>query len=480
MASPLYNLTDTWDNGAEAFSSIKMVITDTAYAAGSRMIDISTTVGGKYFRVDVDGNVSMSGYMDFAAISEPAYQEGRVWYDTVRKTLTYMTDKTDVSMNIGEEMWVPVINNTGSQIDDGTPVYISGISGGIPQITKAIADGIRIIGLVTHDIPDGETGYVTTAGRLTGPDYTSFSAGDTIYLSTTVAGEVTNVQPTYPATEIEIGIILDASNPGSILIDIEHHGGPSILEKSYTFASRSASSGEYFQAGYYKYPVTSVALTQASTTQVYGTANVSYAAHAFIVSAGDGATDGSDLVLTVNGTSITDDEVRTPADSEVVCADCLPSGAAADAYFETTKKWIGQITYTLSSTAGTAFNFTFNYGYAKYDDFGNNQFTLRGVESVGLCNVTDTGFNIEVLHHKSTGWVYHATAFQAGAPALKNMNTIHGTENDIVAGEPIAFKLVPLATVIDGNASEGVIVRITTTSNNAVSSMDTHIGVTLE
>jgi hypothetical protein len=44
MTVPLYNLTDTWNNGATAFTAIQMNVTNTASAAGSKVFDFQ--VGG--------------------------------------------------------------------------------------------------------------------------------------------------------------------------------------------------------------------------------------------------------------------------------------------------------------------------------------------------------------------------------------------------------------------------------------------------
>ncbi len=91
--------------------------------------------------------------------------------------------------------------------------------------------------------------------------------------------------------------------------------------KSYFFTSPVGSSGTYYKAGFYDLVSADANLTQASTTVTLGSANHPYAAHAFIVSGGNGTTDGSDLVLTVSGTSITDAGVRATSDTQVVVAD---------------------------------------------------------------------------------------------------------------------------------------------------------------
>ena len=245
--------------------------------------------------------------------------------------------------------------------------------------------------------------------------------------------------------------------------------------KSYSFKSRDGANGENFLAGYYFYPAADVTLSNANLTQTFGAANVPYAAHAFCVLGGAGTTDGSDMIITVSGTSITDAGVRTGTDSQVLVADC--TAGATDQYYETSKKWIGQITYTVTSTAGGTFTVDFNYGFCKYEDFGNRSFTLTDFEAVGLCNVDDNSFNIEIMHHKATGWTYSAAAFVAGAEVFANMNTIHGTEQDPDDSEYFAFKRASMTEAINGADSEGVIIRITTSVNNSITRMDTHIGV---
>ncbi len=248
--------------------------------------------------------------------------------------------------------------------------------------------------------------------------------------------------------------------------------------KSYTFVARDAAAGANFQAGFYNFSTADANLLNGGATVTHGGANVPYAAHAFIVSGGNGTTDGSDLVLTVTGTSITDAGVRDSGGTEVIEATAAVS--ALHTYFETTLKWIGTITYTLTSAGGSAFTYDFNYGFTKYEDFGNRDFTVTDLEVVGLANQADGGFEIELLHHTATGWTYHVDAFVAGNTPLLSMNTIHSTEQDLDAGEPFAFKRSGLSTAVDGNGGEGVLVRITTAANNSVSYMDTHIGVVVQ
>jgi len=244
---------------------------------------------------------------------------------------------------------------------------------------------------------------------------------------------------------------------------------------SASLITHSIGTGSFYLYGYYDCPAADSNLTQASTTQAYGTANSSYAAHAIVVAAAAGVTDGSDLVLTVTGTSITDGGVRTASDSEIVVADCASS--ATDQYYETSKKWLGTVTYTLTSSGGAAYNYDFNYGFATYNDVGNTDFDIKAINFEWLGGATDTGFNITVSKHSSLGWTYHATAFVAGGATLYDLATDHGPEDNIVTGEYGKWRRVGLSDSVDGSGSEGLIVNITTTVNNSIEWLNAVVAV---
>lgn len=242
------------------------------------------------------------------------------------------------------------------------------------------------------------------------------------------------------------------------------------------FASRIGSFGVEFSAGGYTFSAADANLTQASTTVTIGTANHPYYAHAFLVAAAAGAASGgAGLVeIEVSGTSIDDNGVRTAADTEVIVADI--TAMATDQYFETTKKWIGTVTWTLQVAGGgthTTFNADFNYGLAKYEDFGNMDFELTGFELTGRAGAADTGFNVELCEHKATGWTYSAAAFVAGlGTALVDVAALWSTESDLASGELFAFKKLDISSQIAGSGAEGYIIRVTTGANAAVETMN--------
>jgi len=243
--------------------------------------------------------------------------------------------------------------------------------------------------------------------------------------------------------------------------------------KSFSFSSPAGGSGSYYIAGYYYTAVADANLTQAGAAITYGTANIAYAAHALLVAAAAGTVNAGSCSIVVSGTSIDDEGTRTGGDTETIVADI--TAMATDEYFETVKKWIGQITYTLTPVGAATYAADFNYGYCKYDDYWNIGFVVTGLEVVGRAGANDAGFDVELLLHSDAGWTYNAGAFVPGGTVITQLSTVHGAERQLSNGEPFAFKLANLGQLIDGAGSEGFVIRATTTANNAVEQMDVHV-----
>ncbi len=340
----------------------------------------------------------------------------------------------------------------------------------------------------------GEDGKITLAGGLTDIRSFAFNSAETYTISSgaiTINQGHVRVDTEASATNDDLDTI-NGGESGEIIyllsansarnIRLRNGAGNIFLKHQtdnhpFSFASpQGGGATRYAGGGYYDWSTTEAVLNQGALTQTFGTSNVSYAAHASVVAKGDGAKASGDLVITVTGTSIDDEGNRDAGGSEVIVADATLGAFGTDAYAETLLKWIGTITYTLSSSGGGSFNCSFNYGLSKYEDFSNQGFTVTGIQCVGEAGATDTGFNIRLLYHNAADWTYAASGFVPGAVAgkaseLGNMNTDHNTEINLANGEPFAWKRTDLNQDVEGDNGEGLVIEIITGAAKAVESM---------
>lgn len=162
--------------------------------------------------------------------------EGQLAWNATDNTLD-LGHLNGVTQQLGQETLVRVRNVTDSTIENGTPVYISGRQGNRPTIAPALGDvhdTSVVLGLVTEDIAHNSDGFVTTFGYVrqiktnysgTGNWGTTWQAGDNLYASKTIEGQLTNVEPDAPHHSDIIGQvgIVGAQGIGSIFVNIRHH-----------------------------------------------------------------------------------------------------------------------------------------------------------------------------------------------------------------------------------------------------------------
>ena len=123
-----------------------------------------------------------------------------------------------------------VYNNTGSTITKGSVIYINGAhSSNLPTIALAKADkestSAYTYGLVETDITNNSQGTVIQNGVITNLNLptSTYTDGQTLYLSPTVAGGYTLTKPLAPYHYVAIGTITRAHpNFGTIQIAIRN------------------------------------------------------------------------------------------------------------------------------------------------------------------------------------------------------------------------------------------------------------------
>lgn len=214
-------------DGSELDTGLKDSITtgfdhagDNTQAHSDYMRNIGDTVTGIYNFSD--NPLEAITIIDFDDdMGAPAHQEGRIFYDPIDNTLSVYNNESDITLNVGQEMWVYVRNISGSTILDGKVVYITGAVSSRPTIELAQADveaTCKLIGVATHDIETASNGYVTLAGTVHGINLSDFSDGDEVFLSAAVAGSLTATAPTAPNCVVEVGHIIDGSANGDLLV----------------------------------------------------------------------------------------------------------------------------------------------------------------------------------------------------------------------------------------------------------------------
>jgi hypothetical protein len=395
----------------------------------------------------------------------------------------FLTAKSGVVWQGALEDLFQVYNNTGASIPNGTPVYFSGVNGdSILTIDYATSSNaiktLRFAGVTTVTIANNDWGFATNRGKVRDMNTSALSQVGALFLSSD--SSFTNTKPAYPDEVLVIGgVIKVGTTDGVIYVNPSFALRRQFAQRDYNFTSQGILAGTFYRGGFYDVSTTDANLTQASTTQTYGTASVAYSAHPFIVAGGAGTVDAGVVGLRVTGTSIDDNGTRTPSDADTILTDI--TSVALNEYYEA-KKYLGTVTYELIIISGspTTYSFDFNYGYAKYEDAGNRDFYVAGIEIVGLAGSNDTGFDIELLFHKSTGWTYASTGFVPGDGAVARWSTDMAPEDNLGNGIDFAWKRANLNQFINGDDSEGVLFRITTGSGNSVQSMDMHITVALD
>lgn len=171
--------------------------------------------------VDVTGNV----IADVVQLRGGTGTQGEMSWSTDEETVQLIMDGT--TLHIGQDTFVHARNNTASIITKGTAVYATGTLGASGRITVApmIADGTiagrLFIGLAAEDIAIGTDGQVMTFGKIRQINTNAYTDGDVLWISPTVAGQLTTTEPTAPNLKIATAFVIHAANNGTLMVRAE-------------------------------------------------------------------------------------------------------------------------------------------------------------------------------------------------------------------------------------------------------------------
>ena len=206
----------------------------TARADSDARAAISAGLGLDYneltgtFRVDSTSDITLASaavnHIDYNVSYAAPWKEGRVFYDSDTKAISYYNDKNDVTINVGQEFVVRVYNDTASPLYNGRAVHFNGRIGDTPTVrlsqgnSKLIA---RVDGVLTSTIQPGGFGYVTRLGFVNGINTNGLTEGAELYLATDSLGGFTTIEPSSETDfPFHVGrVIVEDSTQGRILVD---------------------------------------------------------------------------------------------------------------------------------------------------------------------------------------------------------------------------------------------------------------------
>lgn len=211
---------------------------DTSSAYISRLYDIYAFIISDVIQGCCPGPTFVGGfvamYPDFASF--PVTGQESVIYIDEATNQAYFWDGTSyqplISVSSADMMTTIGRNSTGSTLYQGTIIYISGSTGNRPNYVKAQANSeatsAGTFGVILADIPNNSDGYAVTIGTIDNLDTRSIAThpftsdtladGDTIYLSPTTAGYITNVKPYAPSHLVYVGKVVRTSPTNGVIV----------------------------------------------------------------------------------------------------------------------------------------------------------------------------------------------------------------------------------------------------------------------
>lgn len=241
----------------------------------SNTIELYTdrTYTKKYITTD-EGYVG--DYLQLNTASAETSAVGKLKWNDTDGTADLGLKGGNVTLQIGEENVVRVVNKTGSNLLQSNYQVVrirtqaeGGAAGQRLAIKLAQADTkanhSAILGLVTENINNNQEGFITTFGNVNKINTTgslqgqTWNDGDDLWLSESVAGGLTNIEPT--VHPVRIGYVIYAhSNNGKIYVSLDN--GVDVLDELHDVKISAATNGDV--------------LTYNSSTQLWENKNTEF------------------------------------------------------------------------------------------------------------------------------------------------------------------------------------------------------------
>lgn len=178
--------------------------------------------------------------VDFNTGSTVTGNVGRLVWNDADGTLDLGLKGGNVTLQIGQEQVVRVVNKSGSNLLESQyrVVRIRRVDEGGSQGQRLAvvlaqanndANSVDTLGIVTENIDNNQEGFITTSGLVNGINTTgslqgeTWLDGDLLYLSPTTPGFLTKVKPIAPQHTIVMGYVVYAhNNNGKIFVKVDN------------------------------------------------------------------------------------------------------------------------------------------------------------------------------------------------------------------------------------------------------------------
>ena len=183
------------------------------------------------------------GASDVGALSNVTSTDGSV---TITSPTTTTRDLSVATAASTTNVLCQVRNTTGAILTKGTVVYISGATGQIPTVSKALATSdatsAQTLGMMTADLANNSNGYVTVIGLITNIDTSAYTDGQQLYLSGTTAGTVTATKPYAPIHLVYVAVVEHAHpTQGKLFVKVQNGYE---LDEIHNVSAQTPSNGQ--------------------------------------------------------------------------------------------------------------------------------------------------------------------------------------------------------------------------------------------
>lgn len=193
---------------------------------------------------------------DTTPTNAPTGAGSMVWNDT-EGTVDLVLKGGNLVLPIGQKQTIRAVNGTGGNLTRAQyqAVKITGAQGQRLQVSLARADNDAnskdTIGIVGEDISNNQTGFIVSSGLIEEINTTgslqgeTWADGDTLYLSGTTFGVITNVKPAAPTHTVILGFVVYAhSQHGKIYVKVDNGYE---LDELHNVNVSTAASGDYLR-----------------------------------------------------------------------------------------------------------------------------------------------------------------------------------------------------------------------------------------